>query len=422
MAVTRASKIITVVVVGTGQSLDISCDKIISIQTDGSTGSFLTFLNDRDTVITQNVTSSPATIHTASASNTLYVTQMIVVNGVDTYIHIDRVIEAFTEGSNIVVIYDAEKSAPQKFTASLPVIADFATDNQNVLPLTVQGGSAVIYVNNLLISKVVTDVVDTDPSITFTTKVRTNSGVVSAAGTGYTSPTLSVTGGGGNGIAGTLTTKVVSATVAAGGSGGSNGTQTVTGTTGTGTKFQASVTVAGGAITAVLSITVAGNYTVPVTLITAEPVTGASLVGSTLSVSLGVLDVNFSAAGTGYTSYPTFTVVDATGINAIVTSGFVIESPLTIVDGGSDINTAPTLTFSAGTTLATATAAVSGGSVVSTTLTGAGLYVKGTNAYPTLTVSTTAGSWVYYDKKTTGNIKIQVAETKAAIKSAINAL
>lgn len=94
---------------------------------------------------------------------------------------------------------------------------------------------------------------------------------------------------GGSGTQFTITaTQVVSASVNAGGSGGSDGTRTVTGTTGTGTKFQASVTVSGGAITAVLSITVAGPYSVNPTSLAAEPVTGASLSGATLTLIMGV--------------------------------------------------------------------------------------------------------------------------------------
>lgn len=98
-----------------------------------------------------------------------------------------------------------------------------------------------------------------------------------SGGTQSTTPVLTVS-----------TTKVVSATIAAAGSGGVDGTQTVTGTTGTGTKFQASVTVAGGIVTAVLSITVGGSYTVNPTTPTLEPVTGASLTGAQLNVKLGV--------------------------------------------------------------------------------------------------------------------------------------
>jgi hypothetical protein len=55
--------------------------------------------------------------------------------------------------------------------------------------------------------------------------------------------------------AGVVSYQVQAATVNAGGTGGTTGTQTVTGTTGTGTKFQASVTISGGAITAVNSVT-----------------------------------------------------------------------------------------------------------------------------------------------------------------------
>jgi hypothetical protein len=98
---------------------------------------------------------------------------------------------------------------------------------------------------------------------------------------------------------------VVGAAVKAGGSGGTNGTQTVTGTTGTGTKFQASVTVSGGAVTAVGSISVAGDYTVLPTSLDAEPVTGASLTGATLSLNMTaqivfntITTTNGSATGT----------------------------------------------------------------------------------------------------------------------------
>lgn len=98
-------------------------------------------------------------------------------------------------------------------------------------------------------------------------------------------------------------TKVVSGTVAAGGSGGVDGVQTVTGTTGTGTKFQALVTVSGGSITAVNSISVAGNYTVNPTSLTNEPVTGGSVTGGQLSVKMGINTINPTTVGS-YTALP----------------------------------------------------------------------------------------------------------------------
>lgn len=84
--------------------------------------------------------------------------------------------------------------------------------------------------------------------------------------------------------------EAVSATVGAGGSGGTNGTQTVTVSGGVGvtTASQFSVTVAGGTITAVLSLVTAGLYeqvpgwpSNPSTV----AVTGAGLVGATLAVT-----------------------------------------------------------------------------------------------------------------------------------------
>lgn len=89
---------------------------------------------------------------------------------------------------------------------------------------------------------------------------------------------------------GTVTTTAVSGTptIANAGSGGTDGTQTVTGTTGSGTKFQAQVTVAGGVITAVLALTVAGSYTANPSNLAAEPVTGGGLTGATLAITMGV--------------------------------------------------------------------------------------------------------------------------------------
>jgi hypothetical protein len=100
-----------------------------------------------------------------------------------------------------------------------------------------------------------------------------------------------------HGVLTVVSTLVVSATIAAGGSGGTNGTQTVTGTTGTGTKFTASVTIAGNTITAVLSILTGGAYTANPTTITAEPVTGASLAGATLNLNMGLLSASLTTAG-----------------------------------------------------------------------------------------------------------------------------
>lgn len=124
---------------------------------------------------------------------------------------------------------------------------------------------------------------------------------VSAAGIGNYAPgdTITLTGGVATtqGVVAVTDTQAVSATVAAPGTGCSNGPQTMTGTTGVGTLFQASVTVSGNAITAVNSISRAGDYTTNPTSPTVEPVTGASCSGAQLNVVLGVLKVTVTNPG-----------------------------------------------------------------------------------------------------------------------------
>lgn len=132
-------------------------------------------------------------------------------------------------------------------------------------------------------------------------------GTVTAAGTGYVPGERVVLAGG---TATTqaaviiVDTQAVSGTVAAAGSGGSNGACTVTGTTGTGTKAQFTGTVSGGALTGPLTIAVAGDYTVNPTAIAAEPVTGCSLVGAQVNMTMGALGYWIQSPGS-YTVAPT---------------------------------------------------------------------------------------------------------------------
>ncbi|MBM7045431.1 hypothetical protein [Rhizobium lusitanum] len=127
---------------------------------------------------------------------------------------------------------------------------------------------------------------------------------VASAGAGYTTiPTVAIAGtgalGAGSGAAATAVMKVVSATIAAGGSGYTNGAQVLTGTTGTGTKVQVNVTVAGGIVTAITGIAVAGAYTVLPTL-AGEATTGPAGTGATLNLVMGVASITVGTAGSGY--------------------------------------------------------------------------------------------------------------------------
>jgi hypothetical protein len=164
--------------------------------------------------------------------------------------------------------------------------------------------------------------------------VKIISAAVNAAGTGYANAdTITLTGGTHTtaGILAVASTKVVSATIAAAGTGGTPGAATVTGTTGTGTKFQAAVTIsAGGVITSVNSISVAGNYTADPSDITQEPVTGASLVGAKLAIVLGVLTVTVSDAGVYSVAPSSFTQASTSGSGTGATFNTIVYGVKTV--------------------------------------------------------------------------------------------
>lgn len=190
-----------------------------------------------------------------------------------------------------------------------------------------------------------------------------------AAGTGYVpGNTWELTGGttvGGVKFTGVISqTKVVSATIHAAGTGGTDGTATVTGTTGTvasGTRFQASVTIAGGIITAVNSITVAGIYNTNPTSIAAEPVTGGGLTGAELTVVMGVSSVQFTnagrysviPAGPGYAT--TATSGSGTGMQLSILWGV---NDVVVANGGFGYTDASTIEFVGGTPTIDAVASI----------------------------------------------------------------
>ena len=165
---------------------------------------------------------------------------------------------------------------------------------------------------------------------------------------------------GGTGTAAQLTVsacQVASATIAAGGTGGTAGAQTVTGITGFGVPFQASVTVSGGAITAVNSISVGGVYQTNPTNIAAEPVTGANLTGAQLNLTMGIGVYSASAPAVAITNFGAYTVLPGTSTVSLTgpisgatlaTATYNIQS-VPVTSGGSYSGTSvPPVTFSGG--------------------------------------------------------------------------
>ena len=133
------------------------------------------------------------------------------------------------------------------------------------------------------------------------------------SGSGSYAPgdTITLTGGTAStqGVLTVTATQLVSATVAAAGSGGTTGACILTGTTGTSAVgpgfFTINATITGGAISALGSITSAGQYTANPSNLAAEPVTSnCSLTGATLTLKMGVLGVHVTTLG-NYSVFPT---------------------------------------------------------------------------------------------------------------------
>lgn len=161
-------------------------------------------------------------------------------------------------------------------------------------------------------------------------------------GTGY-APADTVTLAGGTSTTKPIvtigSTQVMDATIASPGSGGTAGSAVVSGTTGTGTRFQANVTIASGAITAVNSIALSGRYTVNPTTPAAEPVTGGGLSGATLNLAMGPAQISVTNAGV-FTANPAGGVLtqfatSGGGTGATFSSAIMGVNAASVVNPGS---------------------------------------------------------------------------------------
>jgi hypothetical protein len=210
----------------------------------------------------------------------------------------------------------------------------------------VDGSGQVTAGNKLLIGNTATGAKLDIPNTFEVTSVAVAVGGTPSVGTGtsaanyYPLDIVAGTGTPSRGQYKVTNTSAISAAVNAGGSGGVNGACTVTGTTGTGTKFQFTGTVASGALSGALALSVAGNYTVNPTALEAEPVTGCSLVGATVSVGFGMLtvstlvsDVFVACPGAGG-----ITPVGGSGVGATLTPTCAARSTLSLqTSGGSTL-------------------------------------------------------------------------------------
>lgn len=203
---------------------------------------------------------------------------------------------------------------------------------------------------------------NTVPATVTVTRLELKSAALDTAGIGYVINEVITTAEAAIVPAAFIVThlQVVSATVTAAGSGNlvAGAGTIVEGTTGTGTKFRASVTIgAAGNIVSVDSVTLAGDYTVNITDINAEPIiyisgnTGTTLTGATLTVRMGVKTVTIQAVGTYLVPTTTFTQASSTGIGtgATFNTGVFQLKTVDIVNAGVYTVNGTTYTSTGGT-------------------------------------------------------------------------
>ncbi|MGB8216780.1 MAG: hypothetical protein WCE94_05695 [Candidatus Methanoperedens sp.] len=219
------------------------------------------------------------------------------------------------------------------------------------------------------------------------------------AGSNYTSPIVTITGGGGTGATAIATTAgpISALRLTANGSG-----YLVSPTV----SIAAPTTPGGITATAIATFSVAGfritaagtGYTsAPTVAISAPATVGGTTATATAAVGGTVSSVRVTAQGTGYTTAPTITIAAPTVVGgtratatATLTSSVV---SIRVTAAGTGYATAPTITIAAPTTAggitATATATRVGGRITGITVTNAG---SGYTAAPRVTITGGGGT------------------------------
>jgi FtsP/CotA-like multicopper oxidase with cupredoxin domain len=169
----------------------------------------------------------------------------------------------------------------------------------------------------------------TDSSLSFTPvgATQVNSVNVVSGGSGFTAPTVTITGGGGSGAsaAATVTNGAVTAITVTNFGVGYTTAPTVTITGGGGSGATATATLIGNEI-ASIAVTAGGSgYVTPNVVFTGGTGSGAA---ATVSVTGGsVSAVTVTNPGTGYTVLPNVTITGGGGSGAVVTASYALVIP-----------------------------------------------------------------------------------------------
>jgi FtsP/CotA-like multicopper oxidase with cupredoxin domain len=168
-----------------------------------------------------------------------------------------------------------------------------------------------------------------DPSLQFTPIGTTglNSVNVTAGGSGYTAPSVAITGGAGTGgtAVATVTGGVVSSITITNPGIGYTTTPTVTITGGGGSGATATATLVGNELSAIAVTTGGSGYTSPTVAFNGG--TGSGAIG-TVSVTAGaVTAVTMTNPGSGYTTLPAVVISGGGGTGATATASYALAIP-----------------------------------------------------------------------------------------------
>lgn len=173
-----------------------------------------------------------------------------------------------------------------------------------------------------------------------------------------------------------------------------------------------------------VNLTVQGSLYTTASVVFAGGGTGATLPTATAHINAGAVDyITILTAGSNITADVTVSITgDGSGATCVDKIHHVLDT-LTLTDGGENLNSNPTMTFSAGTVTASATFTYDADQqkVLSTSISNVGSYVA--SAFPpTITIAGGAGAAILYDSKKSSFEKLFVEQTAAAIQTTVNAL
>ncbi len=215
-------------------------------------------------------------------------------------------------------------SAPYNVAAlktALPAI--FAADQPK--PIVPEPAYDAAYKANFPLSYM--HVIDSQLSFTPIGTTQVNSVNVTNGGSGYTGPSVAITGGNGTGAAAvaTVTGGAVSAITITNPGIGYTATPTITITGGGGTGATATATLVGNELSAIAVTSGGSGYTSPTVSFTGGTGTGAA---GTVSVTNGaVTAVTITNPGSGYTTLPGVTIAGGGGTGATATASYALAIP-----------------------------------------------------------------------------------------------